>query len=56
MALTAGIRVVRPVAGRILDLYAVVQPEGDKRLLGRPEFKAMFAEDILDTLTGLGRD
>ncbi len=48
MALTLGIRLLRPVAGRVLDLYAVVQPEGDKRLLGRPEFKAMFVDDLLN--------
>jgi pimeloyl-ACP methyl ester carboxylesterase len=47
-ALTLGIRVVKPLAGRALDLYAVVQPEGDKRLLGRPEFKAMFVDDLLN--------
>jgi pimeloyl-ACP methyl ester carboxylesterase len=47
-ALTAAIRVVKPLAGRGLDLYAVMQPEGDKRLLGRPEFKAMFLDDLLN--------
>jgi pimeloyl-ACP methyl ester carboxylesterase len=25
-----------------------VQPEGDKRLLGRPEFRAMFLDDLLN--------
>jgi hypothetical protein len=48
MTLTLGIRVVKPLAGRALDLYALVQPEGDKRLLGRPEFKAMFVDDLLN--------
>jgi pimeloyl-ACP methyl ester carboxylesterase len=48
VALTLGIRLVKPLAGRALDLYAVVQPEGDKRLLGRPEFKAMFVDDLLN--------
>jgi pimeloyl-ACP methyl ester carboxylesterase len=48
IVLTQGIRLVRPVAGRILDLYAVVQPEGDRRLLGRPEVKAMFVDDLLN--------
>jgi pimeloyl-ACP methyl ester carboxylesterase len=46
--LTVAIRVVKPLAGRVLDLYALVQPEGDKRLLGRPEFKAMFVDDLLN--------
>lgn len=48
VALTRAIRVVRPVAGNILDLYASVQPIGDKRMLGRPEFKAMFVDDLLN--------
>jgi len=48
IALTGAIRVVRPLAGPILDLYAAVQPSGDKRLLGRPEFKAMFMDDLLN--------
>jgi len=46
--LTVGIRLAKPFAGRVLDLYALVQPEGDKRLLGRPEFKAMFVDDLLN--------
>ena len=48
LALTQAIRVVKPVAGSILDLYASVQPPGDKELLGRPEFKAMFLDDLLN--------
>lgn len=48
IALTQGIRVVRPLAGPALDLYAAVQPPGDKRLLSRPEFKAMFVDDLLN--------
>jgi pimeloyl-ACP methyl ester carboxylesterase len=48
LGLTVAIRVAKPIAGRVLDLYAVVQPEGDKRLLGRPEFKAMFVDDLLN--------
>jgi pimeloyl-ACP methyl ester carboxylesterase len=48
VALTVGIRLVKPFAGRFLDLYALVQPEGDKRLLGRPEVKAMFVDDLLN--------
>ncbi len=42
------IRVIRPVAGPIIDGYAAVQPRGDKELLGRPEFRAMFLDDILN--------
>ena len=48
LALTAGLRVARPLAGTALDLYRVGQPDGDKRLLGRPEFKAMFLDDLLN--------
>ena len=36
------------MAGPGLDLYAAVQPAGDKNLLGRPEFKAMFLDDLLN--------
>jgi pimeloyl-ACP methyl ester carboxylesterase len=48
LALTGILRVTRPVAGSALDLYRVAQPDGDKRLLGRPEFKAMFLDDLLN--------
>lgn len=48
IALTGAIRLVRPFAGPILDLYAAVQPPGDKNLLARPEFKAMFLDDLLN--------
>ena len=48
IALTQGIRLVRPLAGSALDLYAAVQPPGDKNLLSRPEFKAMFLDDLLN--------
>ncbi|MGA8257048.1 MAG: alpha/beta hydrolase [Nocardioides sp.] len=48
VGLTGAIRVVKPLAGRGLDLYAAVQPAGDKNLLARPEFKAMFLDDLLN--------
>jgi pimeloyl-ACP methyl ester carboxylesterase len=48
VALTVAIRLVRPLAGPGLDLYAAVQPPGDKNLLSRPEFKAMFLDDLLN--------
>ncbi len=48
VALTAAIRLVKPLAGPGLDLYAMVQPPGDKNLLSRPEFKAMFLDDLLN--------
>ncbi len=46
--LTGAIRLARPIAGPGLDLYAAVQPPGDKNLLSRPEFKAMFLDDLLN--------
>ena len=42
------IRLVRPLAEPVLDIYARVSPEGDRRLLSRPEFKAMFLDDLLN--------
>lgn len=47
-ALANLIRGIRPLASPGLELYARVSPEGDRRLLGRPEFKAMFIDDILN--------
>ena len=48
--ITAGtvIRLVRPIASPALDIYALLSPEGDRRLLLRPEFKAMFLDDLLN--------
>jgi pimeloyl-ACP methyl ester carboxylesterase len=48
VALTTAIRTVKPLAGAGLDLYAAVQPPGDKNLLSRPEFKAMFLDDLIN--------
>jgi pimeloyl-ACP methyl ester carboxylesterase len=42
------IRMIRPVATSALELYALVSPEADRRLLTRPEFKAMFLDDLLN--------
>ncbi|MGE2692984.1 alpha/beta fold hydrolase [Mycolicibacterium pulveris] len=44
---SALIRVIKPVAEPIADLYGRVSPEADRRLLARPEVKAMFLDDIL---------
>jgi pimeloyl-ACP methyl ester carboxylesterase len=45
---------LRPVASPALEVYARLSPEGDRRLLGRPEFKAMFLDDLLNgSLPGL---
>jgi pimeloyl-ACP methyl ester carboxylesterase len=48
LGLTVALRLARPLAGPALDLYRIGQPDGDKRLLGRPEFKAMFLDDLLN--------
>jgi len=42
------IRMARPIASPALDIYALMSPEGDRRLLLRPEFKAMFLDDLLN--------
>lgn len=48
LGLTIALRLVRPFGSPALDLYARLSPEGDRRLLGRPEFKAMFLDDLLN--------
>jgi pimeloyl-ACP methyl ester carboxylesterase len=48
LALAQAIRVIRPLAGPALDGYAALQPTGDKELLARPEFRAMFLDDLLN--------
>ena len=48
VTITQAIRVIKPLAGPALDLYAALQPPGDKNLLSRPEFKAMFLDDLLN--------
>jgi pimeloyl-ACP methyl ester carboxylesterase len=46
VALAAVLRTIKPLASPAVDLYARVSPEGDRRLLGRPEIKAMFIDDL----------
>lgn len=48
LSLGALLRTVRPLGSPALDLYARVSPEGDRRLLGRPELKAMFLDDLFN--------
>src|SRR6201995_2947305 len=48
LAAAGFIRLLKPVAEPALYLYAGVSPEGDRRLLVRPEFKAMFLDDLLN--------
>jgi len=48
LAAVSLIRLAKPFADRGIDVYGRVSPEGDRRLLARPEFKAMFLDDLLN--------
>lgn len=48
MAAVGLIQMIRPIAPLALHAYAMVSPEGDRRLLVRPEFGAMFLDDLLN--------
>lgn len=45
---TGLVRVIKPVALPVLEIYARLSPEGDRQMLARPEFKAMFLDDLLN--------
>ena len=42
------VQAARPVASPALDIYALLSPQADRHLLTRPEFKAMFLDDLLN--------
>ncbi|HVX18212.1 MAG TPA: alpha/beta hydrolase [Acidimicrobiales bacterium] len=46
--ISQAMRLLRPVGSPALEIYARLSPPGDRRLLGRPEFKAMFLDDLLN--------
>jgi pimeloyl-ACP methyl ester carboxylesterase len=48
MAAIALLQLIRPVATPALYAYARISPEADRRLLVRPEFQAMFLDDLLN--------
>jgi pimeloyl-ACP methyl ester carboxylesterase len=48
LATVGVIRLVRPLGSRAVDAYGRVSPIADRRLLARPEFKAMFLDDLLN--------
>ena len=48
LAASGLIRLIRPLAEPALYAYARISPEADRRLLVRPEFKAMFLDDLLN--------
>jgi len=41
-------KLIGPFGSPALDLYARISPDGDRNLLSRPEFKAMFLDDLLN--------
>ncbi|BBX82775.1 alpha/beta fold hydrolase [Mycolicibacterium aubagnense] len=41
-------KLAAPFGSPALDLYARISPDGDRNLLSRPEFKAMFLDDLLN--------
>jgi len=41
------IQAARPAAASVLDVYARLAPEADREVLSRPEFKAVFLDDLL---------
>jgi len=44
--LTALVRAAKPFGSQGLDLYARFSPPGDREVLGRPEIKQMFLDDL----------
>lgn len=48
LAAATMIKLIAPVGSPALEIYARISPEGDRRLLARPEFKAMFLDDLLN--------
>ncbi len=48
LALSSLVRLTRPFADPGLEIYARISPEGDRRLLLRPDFGAMFLDDLLN--------
>jgi pimeloyl-ACP methyl ester carboxylesterase len=48
LGVAAFVWVARPVANPALSLYARLSPAHDRHMLGRPEFRAMFLDDLLN--------
>ncbi len=46
--LTAFVRAAKPIGSFALDTYARFSPPGDRELLGTPEHKEMFLDDLSD--------
>ncbi|ACY20470.1 alpha/beta hydrolase fold protein [Gordonia bronchialis DSM 43247] len=45
--LSAFVGVARPIAEPAIRVYGRLSPQADRELLGRPEFRAMFLDDLL---------
>jgi pimeloyl-ACP methyl ester carboxylesterase len=48
LAAVGMVQLIRPIAPVVLHAYAMISPEGDRRLLQRPELGAMFLDDLLN--------
>lgn len=48
LGLTGALRLAKPLGTSAIGLYARLSPEGDRRLLSRPEFRAMFLDDLFN--------
>jgi pimeloyl-ACP methyl ester carboxylesterase len=48
LAAVSLIHLIKPIAPLAVQAYAMISPEGDRRLLQRPEFGAMFLDDLLN--------
>lgn len=46
LALSAVVRLLRPVGSQGLELYARISPPGDREVLRRPDIKEMFLDDL----------
>jgi pimeloyl-ACP methyl ester carboxylesterase len=48
VGLTGALRLAKPFADQAIGVYGRLSPAGDRALLSRPEFKAMFIDDLLN--------
>lgn len=47
VALNGLVRLAKPFGPQVLDAYARISPEGDRKVFARPEVKAMFLDDLV---------
>jgi pimeloyl-ACP methyl ester carboxylesterase len=45
--MTAGLRLVAPVADQVFNVYMAIGPKSDREFLARPEMRQMFIDDLL---------